>query len=131
MKRYWDSSALIDALHDSRIEKLALEPGQFTRLHALSEAFSTLTGGRLGFQYLPDDAAAMLREITGTMKFVELEPAEILKALDEAQERGVRGGRVHDWLHARAAKKAGVEQLLTDNFADFAGLEDGFDITAP
>jgi hypothetical protein len=31
MKRYWDTSALVDALHDVRIERLALEAEQFTR----------------------------------------------------------------------------------------------------
>lgn len=50
MKRYWDSSALIDALHDHRVEKLAREPGQFTRPHTLAETFATLTNGKLGIQ---------------------------------------------------------------------------------
>jgi predicted nucleic acid-binding protein len=131
MKRYWDASALVDALHDARIEKLALEPEQWTRPHTLSEVFSTLTGGRLGFQYLPDDAAALIREITATMQFVDLNGREIQGALDTAQKRGVKGGRVHDWLHACAAKKAGVEQLLTDNLTDFQGLEDGFSVVPP
>jgi hypothetical protein len=44
MKCYWDASALIDALHDSRVEQKALEPDQWTRAHALSETFATLTG---------------------------------------------------------------------------------------
>jgi len=131
MKRYWDASALIDALHDSRVEQKALEPGQWTRPHALAETFATLTGGRLGFRYLPDDAAALIRELTQTINFVELDAAETLAALDVAQQRGVRGGRVHDWLHARAAQKAGVAELLTDNLSDFAGLEDGFSSMAP
>jgi predicted nucleic acid-binding protein len=131
MKRYWDTSALVDALHDSRIESLALEPDQWTRPHTLTEAFSTLTGGRLGFKYLPSDAAAMLREITAGFNLVELDAKETLAALDEAEKRGVRGGRVHDWLHARAAKKAGVTLLLTDNLNDFTGLEDGFQIEPP
>ena len=48
-----------------------------------------------------------------------------------AERRGVTGGRVHDWLHARAAKKAGVTELFTDNLRDFAGLEDGFSVVAP
>jgi len=131
MKRYWDASALIDALHDLRIEQKALEPEQWTRTHALAETFATLTGGRLGFRYLPDDAAALIRELTRTMNFVELDAAETLAALDVARSRGVRGGRVHDRLHARAAKKAGVEELLTDNLNDFAGLEDGFSSVPP
>ena len=131
MKRYWDASALVDALHDTRIEKLALEPEQWTRPHTLSEVFSTLTGGRLGFQYVPDDAAGLVREITARMRLVQLNARETQAALDEAGQRGVRGGRIHDWLHARAAKKAGVAQLFTDNVADFVGLEDGFSVVRP
>ena len=62
MKRYWDSSAVVDALHDCRIEGLMLEAEQYTRAHTLAEVFSTLTGGRLGFKYLADDAAALVKE---------------------------------------------------------------------
>ena len=114
-----------------RVERKALEPDQWTRAHALTETFATLTGGRLGFRYLPDDAAALIRELTTGMSFVELDAAETLASLDIAQQRGVRGGRVHDWLHARAAQKAGVSELLTDNLNDFAGLEDGFSVAVP
>jgi predicted nucleic acid-binding protein len=131
MKRYWDTSALVDALHDSRLEALLMEPDQWTRPHALAEAFSTLTGGRLGFRYLPDDAAALLAELCQGLKYVELDAAETMLALREAQERGVRGGRIHDWLHARAAAKAKVQVLLTDNLSDFAGLEADFQLAAP
>jgi hypothetical protein len=65
------------------------------------------------------------------MSFVELDTKETLAALEAAEKRGVRGGRVHDWLHAWAARKAEVVELLTDNFADFAGLEDGFSVAPP
>jgi hypothetical protein len=125
MRRYWDASAIVDALHDARIEKLALQADQWTRPHVLSEVFSTLTGGRLGFQYVPSDAASLVREITAKMRFVELNAHETQAALDEAEQRGVRG-RIHDWLHARAAQKARVAQLLTDNIADFDALKTGF-----
>ena len=131
MIRYWDSSALVDALHDSRVESLILEPDQWTREHTLAEVFSVLTGGRLGFRYLPDDAAEMIREITAGMRFVQLEPDEVLAALALAQRKGVRGGRIHDWLHARAAAKIGAKVFLTDNLSDFDGFEDGFKIVSP
>jgi hypothetical protein len=131
MRRYWDASALVDALHDPRVEQKALEPDQWTRAHALVETFSTLTGGRLGFRYLPEDAAALIREISAGMSFVELDATETWAALEAAGKRGVRGGRVHDWLHACAAHKAKVTELLTDNLADFAGLEEGFTVSPP
>ena len=37
-----------------------------TRTHALAETFATLTGGRLGFRYLPDDAA-LIHDLTQAM----------------------------------------------------------------
>src|SRR6266566_3733069 len=131
MRRYWDSSALLDAFWDSRIEKLAQEPDQWTKSHTLSEMFSTLTGGRLGGQFVPADAAVIIRELSARMNFVELDYKEVLEALDEAEKRGVRGGNVHDWMHARAAKKAGVSVLLTGNFTDFGNLADSFTVEAP
>jgi predicted nucleic acid-binding protein len=131
VKRYWDTSALVDALHDSKIEAKVLEPDQWTRPQTLSEAFSTLTGGRLGFKYAPDDAAALLKEITARMNFVELDKKQTLAALALAQERGIRGGRIHDWMHASAAARAGVAILVTENHSDFIGLEDGFKVLAP
>jgi predicted nucleic acid-binding protein len=47
---------------------------------------------------------------------------ESLAALVQAGKVGVRGGRVHDFLHAMAARKACVEKLVTLNKSDFAGL---------
>jgi predicted nucleic acid-binding protein len=130
MKRYWDTSALVNALHDPNLEAKALEPDQWTRPHALSEAFSTLTGGRLGFKYTADDAAALRKSLTRGMHFVDLDHKETLSALNLARKRGVRGARVHDWMHARAATKAGAVVLVTDNHSDFAGLEDGFELVS-
>lgn len=122
MNRYWDSSALVDALHIPSVERKALEPGQVTRLHTLTEVFSVLTGGRLGFKYLPDDAAALILEITAGFQFIELGETDVKNALTIAQQRGVRGGRIHDLMHAVAAQKAAVAELVTDNVGDFEGL---------
>ncbi len=91
MKRYWDSSALVDALHDESIRQATRQPEQFTRLHALTEVFSTLTGGRLGFRYLPEEAAAMIRDLVLGFQFVELTDVEVQQALMDAGRRGVRG----------------------------------------
>jgi predicted nucleic acid-binding protein len=131
VRRYWDSSALVDALEDSRIEALASEEEQFTRSHALAEVFSTITGGRLGYKYHAEDAAALIAELTASMNFVELDPKEVQTALDIAHKRGVRGGQIHDLLHATAAKKARVEVLLTDNITDFTNLADGLRVAPP
>lgn len=131
MKRYWDSSALLDAFWESRIEKLVHETDQWTRPHTLTEMFSTLTGGRLGGQFSPADAAAIIQELTADMNYVDLSAKEIQAALDSADKRGVRGGNVHDWIHAVAARKARVDTLLTDNFTGFQNLAEGFTVQRP
>ncbi len=131
MRRYWDSSALLHAFWDARIEHLANELDQWTRSHTLTEMFSTLTGGRLGGQFHPADAAAIVKELTATMNFVDLDAKEVQAALELAERHGVRGGNIHDWIHARAARKARVEVLLTNNFTDFQNLADGLTVQAP
>src|SRR5687767_9151112 len=122
MKVYWDSSALVAATMEMSIRQRLCQADQFSRAHSLAEVFSTLTGSRLGFRLDPADAAELVNQMAGTLMFVELSGQEVVEALRGAREVGVRGGRVHDFLHAVAAKKAGCELLRTLNTADFEGL---------
>ena len=46
----------------------------------------------------------------------------MLDALTLARKRGVRGGRVHDFMHAVAAEKSGATELLTADRNDFETL---------
>lgn len=119
---YWDSSALIGAIQSNTIAAKISTGEQATRLHSMVEVFSTITGGRLGFRVLPSDAAEIIQKLIAKFQIVELTQDEIQRALNEAEERGVRGGRVHDWLHAAAATKSGAKELLTFNTGDFVGL---------
>jgi predicted nucleic acid-binding protein len=122
MMAYWDSSALVEASQNVRIRKLLNKHSGITRLHALSEVFSTLTGGRLGFRCQPDDAARIGCELAADLKFEELNEKEILHALSSAKKHGVRGGQVHDYLHALTAMKAGATKIYTLNISDFTSL---------
>ncbi len=122
MSAYWDSSALVAACLDERARvALARERG-VTREHGFAEVYSTLTGGRLGFRSRPEDAALLCRELAGDLDAVELGREEILTALKSARRHGVRGGQVHDFLHAVAARKAGCEKIYTLNLEDFRSL---------
>jgi predicted nucleic acid-binding protein len=122
MRRYWDASGLVDALHDETVRLKITKESAVTRSHSFSEVFSTLTGGRLGFRYAPDDAAEIISSLAKDLEVVDLSLEESLVALSQAGRAGVRGGRVHDFLHAEAARKAGVERLVTLNTSDFVGL---------
>ena len=122
MKIYWDSSALVEAVLDQKIRQRLADDQSVTRTHALSEVFGTLTGGRLGVKFEANEAAEVMDELAADLEFVELTAKEILAALHDADKKGVRGGRVHDYLHAVAAQKAKAGVLLTSDKFDFSGL---------
>jgi len=121
MKAYWDSSALVQTLADSPLQlRLKRERG-FTRQHALAETFSALTGNPVT-RIDTEDAAEFVAALARSLDFVELTAGEVLAALKTARKKGVRGGRVHDYLHAVAAEKSGAGTILTLDKHDFAGL---------
>ena len=122
MRCYWDASGLVEALHDEAVRLKITKKTAATRSHSFTEVFSTLTGGRLGIRYAAEDAAEMIASLSGDLDIVELGAAETVDALSRAGKLGVRGGRVHDYMHAVAAKKAGVGKLVTLDEGDFVGL---------
>jgi predicted nucleic acid-binding protein len=71
-----------------------------------------------------DSAVETLENLAADLSFVELTSVEMLSALKQARRRGVRGGRVHDYMHALAAEKSGAKQLLTLDRNDFRSLVD-------
>ncbi|MEI8043170.1 MAG: hypothetical protein WCL11_17295 [Verrucomicrobiota bacterium] len=86
--------------------------GGVTRTHALAETFSALTAGNLALRVDPDAAARMVDSLAQDLEFVELTSKEVLDALKQSRKRGVRGGRIHDFLHAVAAEKAKNRQII-------------------
>jgi hypothetical protein len=97
-----------------------LDEGEhLTRSHAYAEAFHHLSGRGLLLKdgqrlaVTPRDAARMIRNIAKKVQAHDLSPEQTLTALDDAQSQGVSGRMVHDWLHARAAKLAGADVVLT------------------
>ena len=130
MKTYWDSSALIEALHNPDIRDRIKPDDNATRQHSLTEVFSTLTKG-VNFRYTPADAAKMITDLASDLTFVELNPTETLHAINEASDQGVRGGRVHDLMHAWAAKKWKADVLLTLDSSGFSTLKVPVKIAEP
>lgn len=122
MKPYWDSSALVEATTDLALRLRVQRENPFTRTHSLAEAFSALTGGNLGIRVDADDAAETLANLAGDLHFVDLDKADVLTAFKSARRKGVRGGRVHDYLHAVAAEKQEATQIVTLDRNDFTGL---------
>jgi predicted nucleic acid-binding protein len=130
MKAYWDSSALIKALHDPKL-RTSLKPGKDgTRPHSLAEVFSTLTKG-LNFHYPPADAAAMIENLAESLDFIELSADEAVLAIKSASSQGVRGARIHDLMHAAAARKYHATVIFTLDEAGFSTLKNPVPAQAP
>ena len=121
MKAYWDSSALVESVVNDKIKRRLEAERGFTRPHTLAEIFSSLTGNP-ATRIETDSAAKILERLAISLDFVELTGPEVLDALKSAREKGVLGGRVHDYLHAMAAEKCGAKKILTLDKNGFAGL---------
>lgn len=130
MKTYWDSSALVAALHIPALRATIKPAAAVTRPHALAEVFCTLTKG-VNFKYPATDAAKMLADLKSDMTFVELSAVETQDAINQASARGVRGARIHDLMHAAAAVKSGANVLLTLDEAGFSDLDLSVDVQSP
>jgi predicted nucleic acid-binding protein len=123
-----DSSVLVAALmrdEDWHAEclDLLLQGDCVIYAHALMETFTTLTGGRLGSRVNADFAAQLLNQtIRPRVQFIELNADELLEALQQARQHGVRGGAVYDYAHLVAARKSGAAVIYTLNLTDFQAL---------
>ena len=118
MKTYWDSSALVKSAFNPDLKARLQTEGGFTRPHTLAEMFSTLTANP--FNRMDSDAASKLIEaLAKSLQFVDLTAEEIIQGLHHARRLGVRGGRVHDYLHALAAEKGKASKILTLDKNDF------------
>ncbi len=129
MKAYWDSSALVEAVTDPALRARLKNERGFTRTHALGEAFSALTGNPQ-VRFDADWSARTIAQLVSDLDFVDLSAAEVVAALKQAKRKGVRGGHVHDLLHAAAADKSQAQELLTLDVNDFKGLPNRVNIVS-
>lgn len=128
MKQALDTSVIVAALDGSDSDHAAcrtlLLSAKFAAWsHALTETFSTLTGGRLGIRISASVATSILRDkVAPRLAITSLTESELLDAYEQAEARGVRGGAVYDYLHLVAAKKAGAARIYTLNLSDFLAI---------
>ena len=120
-----DTSILVAAVvateaYHAACDRLLDQPGVTMYSHGLTEAFSTLTGGRKNFRLQASLVSSLLAEdYLPQISITSLTPNEILKAMAEAEGRGVRGGAIFDFLHLVAARKAKAGKFYTLNTAHF------------
>ena len=120
-----DTSILVAAIvatesHHDVCDRLFDREELFIYAHGVAETVSTLTGGRYSFRMAASMAASVIEEdyLPG-LTIVSLTPAEMLRAMRDAESRGVRGGAIFDYLHLMAARKAKATRLFTLNISNF------------
>ena len=126
---YWDTSALVNAAVNASIRQRLAQHGGITRIHALAEFFGqmtnrgvTISGNRVRFE--PKDVARWWTQASREIQFIELDPAEIIQAFQEAQQPKITGARIYDYLHGKAALKGKAGKILTrDKDFQHLGLE--------
>lgn len=125
---FLDSSALLASLDPDEPEHTACDRleaagGHHNYSHALAEAFSILSGGRLGRRVNPAVAASLINDSLLPYVTVQtLSGKDLMSALKDCERRGVWGGAIYDWLHLAAARKAGAEVFFPLNLRDFQAL---------
>lgn len=120
-----DSTILVAALIESEQDheactRLLDRGGLAVYAHALSEVFSSLTGGRSGYRIPAREVAELIEsEILPYVATVTLTVEEQLSAMRDSESRGIRGGAIYDYLHLVSARKAHAARLYTLNISDF------------
>ena len=132
MITFWDTSAAINALVSPEVYTRLKTGRHVARPHMLAEFFSIMTGRgirtidsehqEIQIVMSAEDAVKWLKEFCAKLDWVDLDGPEAIQSLNRAERLGVLGGRVYDYLHAEAAKKAGAERLLTRNIKHFQNL---------
>jgi predicted nucleic acid-binding protein len=112
-----------DEAQHAACDRLLAHGGHRAYAHALAETFSILTGGRQARRLRPSLAAQLIEDsVLPYVVLVHLTGNETMKAIADSERRGARGGAIYDLLHLMAARKAGVEALVTLDLRDFQAL---------
>lgn len=129
MTEFFDTTVLVAAMvedepqHEFCLAALEDAVNGHTATHSLAECYATLTGGRLGVQVSPADAARLIRHnVHDRLALVSVTASEYLKLIEAAGPAGARGGAIYDLLLLACARKARAERIYTLNRRHFAAL---------
>lgn len=123
-----DTSVIVASLDSNETghvacDRLLASGGHKAYAHAMAETFSILSGGRQSRRLRPALVAKLIEDsVLPYVELVHLTGNETMKAIADSERRGVRGGAIYDLLHLVAARKAGVDALVTLDVRDFEAL---------
>ena len=94
--------------------------------HAVAECYATLTALPVATRISPDEARILIEKtVLALLTALAMAPDDYRDVLREVAGAGLRSGAIYDALHARCARKDGVDQILTYNLSDFACFDLG------
>jgi predicted nucleic acid-binding protein len=130
MKALLDTSVLVAALvephpeHQRALPWLTKVKSRTTELvissHTIAELYAVLSTLPVSPRILPGLAWRLIHEsIEPHVSIVSLTSSEYIATIKHMSDMGLTGGAVYDALIAKAAKKSGVDRLVTFNVGDF------------
>ncbi len=126
---FFDSTVLVGAMiedeehHESCARILESAEQGYAALHSLAECYATLTGGKLGIQISPGDAAQLIRcNLCERLSLVQLSSSEYMRLIEGAGPAGARGGAIYDLLLLACARKVKAGRIYTLNDRHFSAL---------
>lgn len=129
MIEFFDTTVLVAVMvedekhHEASARRLDAAEEGCASLHSLCECYATLTGGRLGIQLSPADAATLVRhDVCDRLSLINLSASEYMKLIETARPAGARGGSIYDLLLLACARKAKAERIYTLNRRHFIAL---------
>ncbi len=88
--------------------------------HTLAELYAVLTTLPISPKITPGIAGHLIHSDVETLaKMVSLSPSEYSSVVKRMVDLGLSGGVIYDAIIAKAAKKSGVDHVLTFNIDDF------------
>jgi predicted nucleic acid-binding protein len=92
--------------------------------HSLAELYSVLTRLPEPLRVSPDEAQALIVDLSGYLEVVSLQAEDYQAAIAQMVALKLPGGGIFDALIAQAALKVKVNHLLTFNAKDFIRLSE-------
>jgi predicted nucleic acid-binding protein len=132
VKVLYDTSVLIAAIlvehsnHAAALSKLELatsgEVQGYLSTHSLAELYSVMTRLPPPLRVTPEEAVAILTDLTEYIEPITLVAADYQRAIALMAQLNLPGGGIFDAVIAQAALKASVDCLMTFNAKDFVRL---------
>jgi predicted nucleic acid-binding protein len=132
-RSYFDTSVLVPAAlaqhphHEAalaRFKELTREKQRgYISAHGITEFYSVMTRTPFKPPLHPSEAWRLIEEvILERLELVTLTAKEVIELTRGCAISGWTGGRIHDAMHLRCAKKSQCDRIYTFNVKDFRAL---------